>query len=74
MRLSEFRQAVDEEFGGPYGRVVTQDLVLAALGGRSADQALDDGEEAITVWLALCDATQVPRERRYGVGRPEPRR
>jgi len=26
------------------------------------------------VWLALCEETDVPRERRYGVGRLEPRR
>ncbi|HEU0256763.1 MAG TPA: DUF3046 domain-containing protein [Microbacteriaceae bacterium] len=74
MRLSEFRRAVDDEYGSRYGRVVTHDLALASLGGRTADEALGEGEEAMAVWLALCEATEVPPDRRYGVGRPLPRR
>jgi len=74
MRLSEFRRAVLDEFGASYGRVVTGDLVIADLGNRTADAALADGVPAGDVWMALCEATQVPRARRYGVGLPDPRR
>lgn len=73
MKLSEFRYAVDTEFGDSYGRVVVRDLVLPTLGGRSAQQALEDGERPRDVWVALCEATDVPRARRAGVGLPEPR-
>ncbi|MEO6309276.1 MAG: DUF3046 domain-containing protein [Leifsonia sp.] len=70
MRLSEFRRAVSDEFGDGYGRVVTQDLVLTPLGGRTAEQALAGGVPARDVWLALCAETDVPESRWYGAGRP----
>lgn len=74
MRLSEFWLAVSEEFGESYGRVLTRDLVLGELGGVTADEALASGRDARDVWLALCAAMDVPAERRYGVGRRDPRR
>ena len=72
MKLSEFQIAVDAEFGAGYGGVVVNDLVLATLGGRTAREALDAGVRPREVWLALCDATDVPEGRRHGVGRPVP--
>ena len=73
MRRSEFDRAVAEEFG-PKGAALTMDLFLSALGDRTAAQALEDGVAPREVWLALCAETDVPPERRYGVGRLEPRR
>lgn len=67
MRLSEFWRAVSDEFGD-YGRVLTNDLVLTELSDRTAVQALAAGIPARAVWLALCDAADVPLERRYGAG------
>ena len=72
MRLSEFRQAVADEFG-QYGTVVTRDLVLGDLGGLTADQAIAAGMPAREVWLALCRASDVPESRWYGVGVREPK-
>ncbi|GAA1512981.1 hypothetical protein BJ978_002256 [Agromyces terreus] len=72
MKLSEFRFAVDHEFGAGYGAVVVADLALAGVGGRTAREALAAGVPARTVWFALCDAADVPEERRHGVGRPTP--
>lgn len=68
MRLSEFQRAVRDEFGEAYGASVVRDVVIGALGDRSARQALDEGVAAREVWLALCAAMDVPRERWYGVG------
>lgn len=68
MRLSEFQRAVRDEFGESYGASVVKDVVIGALGDRTARQALDDGEDAREVWLALCEAMDVPRNRWYGVG------
>ena len=68
MRLSEFRIAVDDEFGEAYGRVVTRDLVLGDVGGLTADQAIKAGVPPRAIWLALCRASDVPESRRYGVG------
>lgn len=67
MRLSEFRQLVDDEFGVASARVLVSDLVLTELGGRSAEQALRDGIEPRQVWLALCRANDVPEARWHGV-------
>ncbi|WP_458041290.1 MULTISPECIES: DUF3046 domain-containing protein [Bacteria] len=73
MRRSEFERAVEDEFGAAYGAVVTADLSLDALGGRTAAVAIAAGVDPREVWVALCAATDVPPERRYGVGRLEPR-
>ncbi len=74
MRLSEFWLAVSDEFGAEYGRVLTSDLVLGEVGGRTAQEALRAGVNAREVWLALCSATDVPPERRYGVGLRDPKK
>jgi hypothetical protein len=68
VRLSEFRIAVEEEFGEAYGRVITNDLVLGDVGGLTAEQAIRAGVPPRDIWTALCDASDVPANRRYGVG------
>ncbi|MCS6563357.1 DUF3046 domain-containing protein [Curtobacterium flaccumfaciens] len=73
MRVSEFWRAVDQVFGEAYGSVVTRDVVLEGLGGRSAVDALAAGIEARRVWDALCDSQDVPMDRRHGKGLAEPR-
>ncbi|MEJ1231235.1 MAG: DUF3046 domain-containing protein [Galbitalea sp.] len=57
-----------------YGRVVTHDLVLEEVGGRTADQAVAAGVSVRAIWLALCKAMDVPPERWYGVGQREPKK
>jgi hypothetical protein len=66
MRMSEFWTLVEEEFGAGPGRTLVADHVLGALDHRTAAQALEAGEDARTVWFALCDDLQVPEERRWG--------
>jgi hypothetical protein len=70
LRRSEFDRAVRDEFGPQAGTLIV-DLVLSSVGDRTAVQALDAGVPARDVWLALCAETDVPPERRYGVGRLE---
>lgn len=72
MRVSEFWRAVDQVFGEAYGSVVSRDVVLEVLGGRSAAEALDAGIDARRVWEALCDSQDVPPEKRHGKGLAEP--
>ncbi|MCS5509902.1 DUF3046 domain-containing protein [Curtobacterium flaccumfaciens pv. flaccumfaciens] len=72
MRVSEFWRAVDQVFGEAYGSVVTRDVVLEGLGGRSAVDALAAGVDARRVWDALCDSQDVPIDRRHGKGLAEP--
>ncbi|WP_261166153.1 DUF3046 domain-containing protein [Microbacterium sp. Marseille-Q6965] len=72
MRRSEFLRAVADEFGAQASSLVS-DLVLPSF-GRTAAEALDAGVPPREIWLALCDETDVPADRRYGAGRLEPRR
>ena len=66
MRYREFWDLVEEVFGAAYGRTLASDQVIGALGDRTAAQAIEDGFEPRTVWHALCDALEVPEERRWG--------
>ncbi|WDH80002.1 DUF3046 domain-containing protein [Microbacterium esteraromaticum] len=72
MRRSEFLRAVDEEFGAR-SNAMTHDLFLGDV-GMTAHDALEAGIPPRQIWLALCAEADVPPERRYGVGRVEPRR
>jgi hypothetical protein len=82
MRVSEFRRAVEQEFGSRYGATLVRDLVLGGLaggdasaedaGGLTGEQALAAGVPAREVWLALCREMDVPPERRHGVGLRRP--
>lgn len=73
VRVSEFRRAVADEFGEGFGLALTRDLVLGELGHVSANEALESGADPRDVWLALCAAAEVPRERWYGAGLRAPR-
>lgn len=72
MRLSEFRRAVEEEFGEAYAGVVLRDHWLTGLSA-TADEALERGVPARAVWLALCEEFQIPEPRRHGRGLLDPR-
>jgi hypothetical protein len=63
-----------DEFGEAYSRVLAHDLVLAAVGGLTAEQALSKGVAPRQIWLALCDVQDVPLNRRFGVGQREPKK
>lgn len=65
MRISEFRTLTHDEFGRALGDTLVVDLVLPSLDATAA-QALEDGTDPRTVWLALCSAMDVPPERRLG--------
>lgn len=54
MKLSDFWERMDETFGAGYARSVAADHTIGALGGRTVDQALAEGENAKHVWMAVC--------------------
>ena len=64
MRLTEFWDRMNRQFGETYAASLAKDYVLASLGGRTASQALADGEDVKTVWLAVSDAFDVPENLR----------
>ena len=64
MRLSEFWARMEDHFGAGYARSVARDHVIARLGGRTVDQAIEAGEPAKQVWRAVCEEFQVPARSR----------
>ena len=66
VRHSEFWRLMEDEFGAAYARTLARDQVIDALDGRTAVEALDAGVRARNVWVAVCDAMDVPPERRHG--------
>ena len=51
-------------FGSARAESLARDHVFAALGGRSAVDAIDAGTPVRTVWLAVCEDFDVPRKDR----------
>jgi len=66
VRNSEFWELVDDEFGRGHGRTLIRDHVLLELGNRTPEQAMAAGESLREIWFALCEALDVPEERRWG--------
>lgn len=66
MRLSDFREAVDETFGEAYAPTLLREMALTNLDSLTASQALDRGVAPRDVWHALCDQMEVPDEDRKG--------
>ena len=64
VRLTVFWDRMRAQFSDAYAESVAKDQVLAALGGRTVDQALADGEDAKAVWRAVCDTFDVPERLR----------
>lgn len=60
VRITEFWQRMDEQFGAVYAQSVAKDYVLAGLGERTVQQALTDGENVKVIWRAVCLAFPVP--------------
>ncbi|SDH12158.1 Protein of unknown function [Lentzea fradiae] len=59
-----FRKLMAGEFGQVRAEMIAHDHVLSSLGGRTADQALEAGIGAKEVWTAVCDAFEIPPDRR----------
>lgn len=64
VKLTEFWDRMRAQFGEVYAESVAKDQVLGALGGRTVNQALADGEDAKTVWRAVVETFDVPERLR----------
>lgn len=56
-----------EQFGPYRAPSVAGDHVFSELGGLTADQALDAGQDPKIVWRAVCEAFDVPQQLRHGL-------
>jgi hypothetical protein len=64
VRLQEFWSRLDRQFGPMRAQSVARDHVYSVLGGRSAVDAIDAGLPVRKVWLAICEAYEVPAKER----------
>jgi hypothetical protein len=64
MRLTIFWERMADHFGSAYADSFARDHVMAELGGRTVNEALDAGWEAKDVWRAVCTAMGVPADKR----------
>ena len=62
VRLTEFQELVEGQFGPVRGASMLVDHVLMGLGGRTPAQAIEDGVDPRDVWRALCADFDVPRD------------
>ncbi|QJY47335.1 DUF3046 domain-containing protein [Pseudonocardia broussonetiae] len=63
MRLTQFRELMEGEFGAVRASSLARDHVFAELGGRTVEQALEHGYDPREVWRAVCAAYDVPPAR-----------
>jgi hypothetical protein len=64
VRLTVFWEKMRGQFGEAYAASVAKDFVLTGLGGATVNQALAAGKEPKAVWLAVCEAFEIPEEAR----------
>jgi Protein of unknown function (DUF3046) len=64
MRITVFRKMMAEEFGEIRADMLARDHVFSSLGNRTVDQALEAGVSTKEIWRAVCDAFEVPPDRR----------
>ncbi|RBY76157.1 DUF3046 domain-containing protein [Blastococcus sp. TF02-09] len=64
MRLQEFWSRLDDQFGTMRAQSVARDHFFSELGGRSAVDAIEAGVPVRKVWLAICEAYDVPPKER----------
>jgi len=64
VRLTDFWERMRRSFGESYADSLARDHVLAALQGRTVEQALSDGVDAKMVWRAVCSEFEVPARER----------
>jgi hypothetical protein len=64
MRTTAFRTLMIDTFGQIRAASIAKDHVFSELGGNTVDQALAAGLPPRQIWRAVCDAFDVPAERR----------
>ena len=64
VRLTEFWDRMNAQFGDIYAQSGAKDFVFDQLGGRTIERALADGVDAKAVWRAVCETFKVPESLR----------
>ncbi|GAA4006927.1 DUF3046 domain-containing protein [Allokutzneria multivorans] len=64
MRITLFRSRMTDEFGQVRAELMASTHVFSSLGGRTVEEAMEAGMDPKRIWLAVCEAFDVPPERR----------
>jgi hypothetical protein len=64
MRHTEFWERMEHALGSGYARTWAKQFVMAELGGRTAQEALDAGVAPKQVWAAVWRALDLPASER----------
>ncbi len=64
MRLTDFWERMNDQFGEAYADSFARDFVVRELGGRTVVEALAAGDSPKLVWRAVCDAMELPATKR----------
>jgi Protein of unknown function (DUF3046) len=59
MRLTDFWDRMETQFGPAYARSVASDFRLPTLAA-TVDEAIADGVDTKLIWRAVCDAFELP--------------
>ncbi|WP_349827661.1 DUF3046 domain-containing protein [Brevibacterium litoralis] len=70
MRHTLYWDLMNNEFGSVRASSLHTDLALSSLGSITPAQAFEAGHGAKVVWEAVCEAADVPPERRLGPNAP----
>ncbi|QKT07492.1 DUF3046 domain-containing protein [Gordonia sp. X0973] len=63
MRLTDFTELMNEQFGEQAAASMLVDHVLTECGGRTGAEAIEAGVDPRDVWRALCREFDVPRQK-----------
>lgn len=66
MTLSRFYELLEEEFGPGFSQVVLNDTRLTQLADKTPAELLAQGFETKEIWVEICRALEVPKERWHG--------
>lgn len=64
MRVSEFWARLEHQLGRTFAESWASDFAIGDLGGRTARQALAEGEDPKYVWRAVHQALELPDSQR----------
>jgi hypothetical protein len=60
VRLTDFWQRMETQFGPAYAASIAHDQALPPLGSRTVDQALAAGVDPKRIWRAVCEVFDCP--------------
>ncbi|NBU22434.1 MAG: DUF3046 domain-containing protein [Actinobacteria bacterium] len=71
MKLSQFHNLLNDEFGEGMAAVLLRDVRLTEFADLTPLQLLEAGEDPRLVWFAICKDQGIPKDRWLGKNKPK---